>query len=182
MQRKKVPPIGIKTWGGRALRGLVTPLEIALPYLRPVWAYQREARRRLVTPIYHAEASAQAEALATATTCSKASECKQRKRCRCGLGDSGSLRNDTRSNHRHLVCSQSLIPNSKVIECLCTGILRRTYAFKPAVKLKTRQSLFQSITSQSVRRNALTIKIRRECLSFESQRDIHTGTIGGQSA
>jgi hypothetical protein len=41
---------------------------------QPEWAYrreapyQREARRRLVTPIYHAEASAQAEALATATT------------------------------------------------------------------------------------------------------------------
>ena len=43
---KKIPPIGIETLGGRALQGLVTPLEIDVPYLRLVWAYQREARRR----------------------------------------------------------------------------------------------------------------------------------------
>ena len=31
---KKIPPIGIETLGGRALQGLVTPLEIDVPYLR----------------------------------------------------------------------------------------------------------------------------------------------------
>ena len=45
--------------------------------------YQREARRRLVTPIYHAEASAQAEALATAAAGSQACKGKQGK---CGGG------------------------------------------------------------------------------------------------
>ena len=69
------------------MRGLVTPLELVVPYLRPVWAYQREDRLRLVTPIYHAEASAQAEALATATTGGKACQCQQGKRGRGGLGD-----------------------------------------------------------------------------------------------
>jgi len=44
--QRKIPPIGIETLGGRALQGLVTPLEIDVPYLRLVWAYQREARRR----------------------------------------------------------------------------------------------------------------------------------------
>lgn len=32
--QSKIPPIGIETLGGRALQGLVTPLEIDVPYLR----------------------------------------------------------------------------------------------------------------------------------------------------
>jgi hypothetical protein len=31
--QRKIPPIGIETLGGRALQGLVTPLEIDVPYL-----------------------------------------------------------------------------------------------------------------------------------------------------
>ena len=43
----KETALGYKALGGRAMQGLVTPLELAVaPYLRPVWAYQREARRR----------------------------------------------------------------------------------------------------------------------------------------
>ena len=36
--------LGYETLGGRAMQGLVTLLELVVaPYLRPVWAYQREA-------------------------------------------------------------------------------------------------------------------------------------------
>lgn len=43
----KETALGCETLGGRAMQGLVTPLElVVVPYLRPVWAYQREARRR----------------------------------------------------------------------------------------------------------------------------------------
>ena len=90
---KKIPPIGIETLGGCALQGFVTPLEIVVSsYLRPVWANQREARRRLVTPIYHAEASAQAEALATAAAGSQACKGKQGKRGGGRLRDRGHLK------------------------------------------------------------------------------------------
>ena len=48
---QKNTALGYETLGGRAMQGLVTLLElVVVPYLRPVWAYQREARRRLVTP------------------------------------------------------------------------------------------------------------------------------------
>ena len=76
--------------------GLGYPTRTCFPYLRPVWAYQREARWRLVTPIYHAEASAQAEALASATTGSQASQSKQGKRGRGRLGDSWGVTGDRR--------------------------------------------------------------------------------------
>ena len=43
----KETALGFETLGGRAMQGLVTPLElVVVPYLRLVWAYQREARRR----------------------------------------------------------------------------------------------------------------------------------------
>ena len=43
--------LGYEASGGRAMQGLVTPLElVVVPYFRSVWAYCREARRRLVTP------------------------------------------------------------------------------------------------------------------------------------
>ena len=42
----KETALGFETLGGRAMQGLATPLELVVPYLRPVWAYQREARRR----------------------------------------------------------------------------------------------------------------------------------------
>ena len=48
------------------------------------------AARRLVTPIYHAEASAQAEALAAAATCRHAFQGKQAQRRRGGLGHKAS--------------------------------------------------------------------------------------------
>ena len=44
------------------------------------------ARLRLVTPIYHAEASAQAEALATAATGGQSAEGQQAQRSGCRLG------------------------------------------------------------------------------------------------
>ena len=118
---KKIPPIGIKTLGGCEMRGLLTPLELVVSYLRPVWApewayqreapYQREARRRLVTPIYHAEASAQAEALATATTGSQARKSQQGKRSCGGLGDDKSA---------YLGSTESFIPQRNIAN-LCFG-------------------------------------------------------------
>ena len=51
-RRQRPPPkkntaLGYETLGGCAMQGLVTPLElVVVPYLRPVWAYQRVARRR----------------------------------------------------------------------------------------------------------------------------------------
>lgn len=43
----KETALGFETLSGRAMQGLVTPPElVVVPYLRPVWAYQREARRR----------------------------------------------------------------------------------------------------------------------------------------
>lgn len=76
-QKRTLPPrIGAARFKRRSV----------LDYLRSVWANQREARRRLVTPIYHAEASAQAEALATAAAGSQARKSQQGKRSRGGLG------------------------------------------------------------------------------------------------
>ena len=46
-KRIKDTALGYETLGGRTMQGLVTPLElVVVPYLRPVWASQREARRR----------------------------------------------------------------------------------------------------------------------------------------
>lgn len=44
--KQKGPPIGNKSQGGRTMRGSDTSLAIVAYHLRPVWAHQREARRR----------------------------------------------------------------------------------------------------------------------------------------
>jgi hypothetical protein len=68
------------------MRGLVTPLEFVF-LTCGLSGRISEKPGSGVTPIYHAEASAQAEALAAAA-CSQASECQQAQRCCGGLPSS----------------------------------------------------------------------------------------------
>lgn len=49
--QSKIPPIGIETLGGRALQGLVTPLEIDVPYLRRQEAKPARASKESVAVV-----------------------------------------------------------------------------------------------------------------------------------
>ena len=100
---QKSPAHRYRNLGRVRIAGPGYPTRICFPHLQPVWAYQREARLQLVTPIYHAEASAQAEALASATTGSQASKSQQ------GQRSGGGLRNRCGAAQRptqQLKCSQ----------------------------------------------------------------------------